>query len=304
MTGLLIEPGNPWTPEQAGKLTKTTVAGGGPTYGLFLMQLSHVVAAAEKKATLAELKTHIESITVKIVRLIPMGGGQVREETIKPIDAMSATELLNFYAYHGFPLIDGYFPIYFMQPNFLGRMSGKVARHFDLGTADVKEIHVEVKLSATVDTPVMTLYKAIRNVQPKPMGQLIGWQRSTFAAVAAAGTVPIDNLNVKDGSTIRALHLDTDKVSEIRLKVNGTLRHTVKPGMQDYLLEILTAETGGKNPQAGWTHIDFTGNDYGAQWDLSKVTRFDIDLDVTEAIGQYAVWMEKVMGPRVAPGSW
>ena len=300
MSGLLIEDGNPFTPEQAGKLTKTTVAGGGPTYGGFLLQLQHNGSAA----SLADLKTHVETLTVKIVKRVPIGGGNVREETIKLYDAIPVSALLGFYAFHGFPLLDGYLPIFFMQPNFRAALSGKVAKHFDLGTADVKEVHVECKLSATVVNPAFTLSKLIRNVPPKPMGQLVAFEVSTFSAVAAAGTVQIDNLPVKDGTLLKGIHIDETALDEIRLKVNGTLRHKVVPAEQDYVMELQTNETGGKNPQVGWTHIDLAGNDYGALWDMARVNRFDVELDVNAAIGAYNVWLEKVVGQRVAPGNW
>lgn len=272
---------------------------GGPTYSAIYLELKHDPGAAPGTLmTQALMPTHIDEINLVVSRKV--GNGSNQRKRISIIDNMLPADMQSIYADLGFPLIDGYFPIFFRRPEF--SIEELEEDHFELGTMDVVSAVLEVKFNTGVTDPEIVAFAELRAGPPRPMGQVITYASETYEAQAAAGTRRLKHLDVIGMKGLKALHVTTDAIDDYEVEINNNpYRDPIPPALDEYIDDLAAFNTGGRVPQAGWTHIDFAGNRYSEILDMTVVNSFALDLSFNAANPEFRVIREEVQGERMKP---
>lgn len=201
----------------------------------------------------------------------------------KPIQSFKTVEDMEAISgYYGYLVKTGRVVLQFFRKHFV---SSAQARTFNLGMADVDvaEVSFDIGDLAEGASPKVSAYSPkythIRDGAPDKDTNKLGAItkiRHFTKAFSAQGRFEIDDLPKE--MFLQALHLKSEKISHVRLEVNGqTVWDLSKTEMEEYLTDH------GRKPQAGWYHLDWMlTNELGGQLSFSGVNDFRLILEMDD----------------------
>jgi len=266
----------------AGQTANINLVAGGPVYSAFIIKYSHT---ASTLATKAIFSTDIENIKIKL-------GGEV-------LWNISGANLVFLNDYYGYPMVDGYFPIMFARPEFLDALE---QRRFALGTAGVRSLTVEIKVKAGTVAPELSMFGELYFGQQRPPGQLIRVRSTAQSAQAAGGVREIHDLPLVDpyrndpGRGLKALHIKSGVITDHQILLNDDIVTEGPAALVNLVADIKSFQTISRTPQAGFHHVDFTGNRYSGIVPMSGVNDFRLKLTFSGAAAAFDLIAEEVIG--------
>ena len=242
----------------------------GVTYRAIFLKIQHGAVLANMSQ--ADMKTHIERIKLRIAKV---GKGS---DTFWDV---TGTQLKMLNDYYVLPGPNGTLGLYFVRPYF---NSPGVEDAFALGTLDVQNVILEIKLSSTVVNPTIVATAVIKDGANEPLGDFIRLNTFSYAAAAAAGVREIADLPLTGpGMFLKALHVDTANITKLELRINHSDFREYDPDINAVLSDFDTYRTGGRAAQAGFTHMDLTGNRGADIMPTAGVTDFRLKLTMSAA---------------------
>ncbi|WP_211831154.1 major capsid protein P2 [Kistimonas asteriae] len=159
------------------------------------------------------------------------------------------------------------------------------ARMFNLGVSDLSTAEVSFDVADVTGSPAVKAYgtrytHTNGNGQPdgnaNRLGAITKIRHFTHAATGA-GRLEISDLPKE--MFLQALHLKSDKVTEVKLELNGQV---VWELTFDEMVEYLKRH--GRNPQTGWYHLDWMlTNELGNQLAIAGLYDFRLILEMSAA---------------------
>lgn len=238
---------------------------------------------AGAKMTLTDMKSNISEIRL---RLSSDRWGSEKFWEIAGDDYLTLND------YYGVPSADGVLPLlfagqYWSNPQF--------SDAFALGTADLKTAELEVKLASGVSAPEIIGHAWEYDGANMPLGRFIKLSSNTVTN-SATGPFEIPDLPVTgNGVGLKALHMDTDAIDTIEVRADGAIWHEDVPSMRPVLDDIKASRTGGRTHGAGYTHLDFAGNDASGIRNMTGLRDFRLKLNMT-GTGAFKVVHETIVG--------
>jgi len=270
---------------KSGEIASVTLPGGrdGFVYHTALPRIWH--KAVPEAMTRADMLTEIDTIALK--------AGSKYLWPAMPIATYLATQA-NFY---GLAAVDGMLPVGF-SPVYMEEESDQ--RELALGTLDTGDVNIEIKFNSTVVSPTMEA-TALYYIEPnKPLGQFTTFVTDNYEYTGAGGEFTIKDLSLDGpkGTGIKAMHISSTAFSAADFSVS-TAQGTEIPvwrgrtDVDDYLMDHKTFQTGGRSPQAGFTHLDLAGNFLGDVHSMDNWGNHKLKLTMTGA-DTFQIITEKV----------
>ncbi|OEJ64654.1 major capsid protein P2 [Magnetovibrio blakemorei] len=266
-----------------GQVANLSLPADGSTYRYLILELKHT---ASTLCAVADFGTHIDNIKLKV-------NGE-------PMIDISGAELVMLNQYYGFPMVAGYFVIPFIRPEFMDPIE---EQRFALGTKGLLNVTLEVKIAAASVAPEL---RAFANLQwgagglvSRPPGQILRVRSTSYGNVSAAGRVEIHDLPIRGPETgrgVKALHISSAAIDSFEVLLNDTKIREVTTGLSDLIADIESFQTVSRTPQAGYTHLDFSGNRYSGIVPTQGANGFRLKLDFNAAAAAYTVLHEEVLG--------
>lgn len=248
--------------------------------------IEHTKSNSKVPMTIADMRTHIEEI--KLVITDDATG------TSTDIWEITGKNFLKLQAYYGLPQKAGILYLPFSQIYWDNPME---EAYFKLGTEDIRSVQLQVKFDSTVKNPVAEgfVYEYEYN---EPLGRFIRLQENTVST-SVSGKLELTDLPIQGvGQGLKALHLTTNNISSLELRVNREVLYEDVKKMREILPTIKTFRTAGRKPQSGWTHMDFAGNQMRNVFDVSSWQDVRLIPDMT-ASGSFTVLSEMIVGHDV-----
>lgn len=271
----------------AGAVANVSVPVAGPTYGLFILELTDDSALA----TTAEFASLVELIKIKL------NGDEVVE--------MTGAELVNLNTFYGYPQVTGGVPLMWRRPEFLDPLE---EMRFALGTADLGSCTIEVTLASGATSPQLRAFGEVIPGAPRKLGQIVKISSQNYGSQAAAGVLELHDLTVRGPASIanfnsssrgvKALHLTAANVTDHKLILNGNPYLDAPKVLQDLYHDINGFQTVGRTPVSGWYHLDLAGNRYSGIVGTTNATDFSLELTFDDANAAYKIIKEEVIGDR------
>ena len=257
-------------------------------YSKLLLKVKHT--AGNAAMTKADQKTNIENVKLKVA---PKGGGSTE---IWDISGEEFIELNDFYQV---ATEDGILPLLFARPwlrDVPGLPDGRAEDRFALGTADLGNVTLEIKLASGVVNPDLKLFGEIYAEGNGPMGQIIKLDSKRGYNAAAAGKFEISDLPVVGpGMGMVGLHFKTANIDRAEVVANGTIIQDAEPDLMRVAQDNRAVFSGGRTWQTGRTHFEFAGNRYSDIIETSGFQDLRVKLDMSAA-STFDVITETVIG--------
>ena len=188
----------------------------------------------------------------------------------------SAAEIIAVQDYYEIDYSDGVLPLIFERPKLITAIGRDV---FMLGTADVRNIAIEIDVAAGRVNPSLELYG---EYFPDPsnsvmLDDFIQLRRLELAGPSGNGFYDVDNLP-RGPFLMPAMHLSSANFDDIEVLVNN--QHIVKSSR---LMQHALVQRHDRTPQAGYTHIDFAYRDRVADALNINVGDFRLRVNMTTA---------------------
>lgn len=248
--------------------------------------INHTKSNSKVPMTIADMRTHIEEI--KLVITDDATG------TSTDIWEITGENFLKLQAYYGLPQKAGILYLPFSQIYWDNPME---EAYFKLGTEDIRSVQLQVKFDSTVKNPVAEgfVYEYEYN---EPLGRFIRLQENAVST-SVSGKLELTDLPIQGvGQGLKALHLTTNNISSLELRVNREVLYEDVKKMREILPTIKTFRTTGRKPQSGWTHLDFAGNQMRNVFDVSSWQDVRLIPEMT-ASGSFTVISEMIVGHDV-----
>lgn len=248
-----------------------------------------VASGSSTPLSVANQKTLIERVRLKVTF---KNSGQV--DTLWDI---TGAHLLMLNEFYGIPTQAGQVILPFSLPY----MADVVAEdHFALGTMDLSQVILEVKLADTITNPELSGWGEIFLAGNAPLGEFIKLQTNSYNAQASAGIREISNLPVVGPSiALKAMHFTTDAISDLEIKANRVTIREGEKALQDVLGQMRTDRTVQRTPVAGHYHVDWMGNRYEDRLLTGAFQEFLVRANMTSAV-DFEILSELVVGTRPA----
>lgn len=269
---------NTITNVQAGEVATLEVPTGARMYHRLEIQVSDTNGIVSK----ANMKTFFENIKVSV-----FGDAY---GSLDLIDLKSADFFENVLDFYNVQYEDGLLIIPFVVDHFenpLKRLGSA------LGTSDLRSCEVEFTIASGVVAPKLTAY-AVYDRVARPMGMVRRFHYQTFN-VSAAGDYQISNPSIMGQLGLKALHFTTSKITDVEVKTNDLV-------IREAPLAILKRENQfratheGRTEGAGYTHIDFAGDDGDRIVNMARVNDFQLKLAMSGSENQMRMIAETVVG--------
>jgi hypothetical protein len=242
----------------------------GRIYHSIVLRVKHEATPVDMP--LADMKTEIEWVKLKIAR---NGQGQRLRWDV------TAAKLVDRNDYYNMPDAAGALGLYFAAPYFNAVGSEDI---FRMGTLDVASVVLEVKFASTVVNPSIEAHGLVYDEPNEPLGSFVDLWTTSYGADASAGVREISNLPVTGpGMALKALHIDTDNIDGVELRVNNGEFRTFDMSLNRIVSDIETFRTGPRTWQAGYTHIDLAGNRAAEIMPTAGIRDFRLKLDMSAA---------------------
>lgn len=257
-------------------------------YAAHLIEVIHNGVAM----SLADMKTHIEWIEV-----IAEGYRESGMGTHKIMDISGEKYIETQLENRDYPQTAGILPLihsdnYWDNPG--------IEDALGLGTADIENLFIKIKLSGTVVNPALSGVHLAYDHDNEPIGQVRRLLELNIPGLQA-GRNDIEDVYL-DGleSGIQALHLYTDLVTEVEITERNRKIYDMTDTFIPYLNDLASFRTAGRVPVAGVTHLDFAGNRFEnvKNTQLWKNVRTDVYLSGAVALLDYVV--ETIFSPMNA----
>lgn len=275
----ILQKGMSFNAVGAGQTANITVPVGGPVYERFYIKHTHTAGTLADAAALA---ANLERVQVKI------DGDAL-------ID-LSGADLLTLNNFYGIPFTAGYLVIPFVRPEF---MDVREELRFAIGTADVRQLSIEVKVKAGVAAPTLDLWYTVSQGVKRNLGQRIKIMSTAFGAQAAAGLREIHDLPVvgpERGRGLKAIHIGSGNIDECEIMRQGFPIHQAEAELLNLDNDMKAFQTVSRNPQAGFHHIDFSGNRATGIVSTENVSDFRLKMTFGAAEAAFAIITEETVG--------
>ncbi len=198
----------------------------------------------------------------------------------KPIQSYkSVADLEAISQFYGYHISTSEVEIPFYREHFTN--SGQ-ARMFNFGVNDVSTAEVRFDIGTVTGSPAVHAmaprYSHV-GAQADKANSLgaITKIRNFVHATSVAGRFEISDLPRE--AFLQALHLKSDKITEVRLEIDGQV---VWEMTKDRMTEFLKRK--GRTPQTGWYHLDWmTTNEIGNQLSLEGKRDFRLIIEMSAA---------------------
>jgi hypothetical protein len=203
----------------------------GPTYREFVLAYK----PDGTKATKAVMIADIEEVVLKI--------NGIAKQTYSGEDLVVINE---FYEENGFT--DGELVIP-LSRHWARTIQGE--ENLCWGTKDIDNLFLEVKLASGATNPQLSC-EAFFTPDSRDLGLIVEVHKVQVSS-SVAGKVEISDLAKENGSLL-ALHMKSADITACELKVDRAYVIESETNLEIYQNRL--KRVGGRNPQAGWVHID------------------------------------------------
>ena len=239
--------------------------------------------------SIADMKTHIEELKLTLVDAATGNSTDIWE--------ISGKNFLEWLKFYGYPEKGGILYLPFAQIHWDNPAE---EAKFKLGTSDLRAVQISIKLGGSVVAPVIEGY-ASEYEYNEPLGRFLRLQENQTSN-SVKGKLEITDLPIQGaGIGLKALHLTTDKVSDIEFRVDRDVIYEDVVLVRKFVQRVKSFRTQGRTHNTNWTHLDFAGNQTRNIFDTSSWRDIRLIPNMTAAT-TFTVISEMIVGIETPVG--
>jgi len=246
----------------------------GPTYNAFYLELRSGAGATP-------LSTANIDAGISEIRLIVDGDVKIQG---------SAAYFRRRALFYGVPAVTGCLPIMLSSP-WARTRAGEDSTSYGTAGGTVATFTLEVDFTATLVTPTMQVFS--RQSDPKPFGTHLRIQRyaDNFGFIAEHEIAGIPALGPY---RLLGMDIDSDTVGNVEVLSNNVRQYISTPMIREQQLLI-----SARVPQAGYTHLDFAGEQRMDETMPLALSDFRVKVDFTTAPNAFSIYVATIQDDNI-----